>query len=442
MGRLSRVRRLAGVVALTLGALVAVAVPAGAQEGGGPPTDVAPVDVIEVNGLLDPVLEDFIRRAIDAADDGGAQLLVLQLDSSGSVLSDQDLAALAFTISSSPVPIGIWVGPSGAAALGGSGQLLCFAPFVGVSPGSRAGEVGAPLFPEEEFGTPCGEAYPAIRTETVDAEEALELGIADVDAPTIGDFIVNLDGEQVGDTALETATVVQTDQGPRREPAAQVRFAALPLVDQLFHTVASAPVAYLLLAAGLVLLVFEFYTAGVGIAGVTGALALVLAAYGLAVLPTRGIGLALIVLSISAFAIDVQTGVPRFWTFVGTALFVGGSLTLYDGLSLSWITLLAGVVGVLLMMLAGMPAVIRSRFSTPTIGREWMIGEMGEATAAVDPDGVVRIRDALWPAHTNRATPIAVGDRVRVVAIDGPVLEVEPEEGGARDYRERRRRPT
>jgi membrane-bound serine protease (ClpP class) len=65
---------------------------------------------------------------------------------------------------------------------------------------------------------------------------------------------------------------------------------------------------------------------------------------------------------------------------------------------------------------------------------------LGEAEADVDPDGVVRVREALWRARTNRATPIHAGDRVRVVSVEGVVLEVEPEAGGARDYRERRRR--
>ena len=62
---------------------------------------------------------------------------------------------------------------------------------------------------------------------------------------------------------------------------------------------------------------------------------------------------------------------------------------------------------------------------------------MGTAEVGVDPDGVVRVRDALWRARTNRATPIAAGDTVRVVAVEGLVLEVEPETGGARDYRDR-----
>ena len=66
-----------------------------------------------------------------------------------------------------------------------------------------------------------------------------------------------------------------------------------------------------------------------------------------------------------------------------------------------------------------------------------MVGELGRAVTDVDPDGVVQVRDALWRAFTNRATPVGELDRVRVVGIEGLVLEVEPEEGGARDYRDR-----
>ena len=81
---------------------------------------------------------------------------------------------------------------------------------------------------------------------------------------------------------------------------------------------------------------------------------------------------------------------------------------------------------------------VRARFATPTIGREWMIGAVGEAVDAVDPEGVVSVGDARWRARTNRATPVPAGEAVRVVAIDGVTLEVEPLEGAARDHRERR----
>ena len=200
----------------------------------------------------------------------------------------------------------------------------------------------------------------------------------------------------------------------------------------------SPPAAYLLFVIGLALIVFELYTAGVGVAGLVGAGSFVLGCYGLAVLPTRPIGIVLLVLAIFGFTVDVQTGVPRVWSVVGGISLVAGSLLLFDGQSLSWITLLVGIVGLALFMLAGMPAMVRTRFSTPTIGREWMIGEEGDAVTAVEPDGVVRIRGALWRARTNRATPLAIDDRLRVVQVDGLLLEVEPLEGGAVDYRDKR----
>src|SRR5207302_3790201 len=107
-----------------------------------------------------------------------------------------------------------------------------------------------------------------------------------------------------------------------------------------------------------------------------------------------------------------------------------GSIGFYGGgHHVGWVPIVLVIVGVVLFMVAGMPAMVRARFSTPTIGRESMIGEMGTAAADVDPDGTVRVRGALWRARTNRATPIRAGEAVRVVSIDGLLLEVEPEHG-------------
>ncbi len=85
-----------------------------------------------------------------------------------------------------------------------------------------------------------------------------------------------------------------------------------------------------------------------------------------------------------------------------------------------------------------MPNMVRTRFATPTIGREWMIGEIGTVITDVDPDGVVEIGTSRWRARTNRATTVLAGEQVRVAEIDGITLEVEPLEGAAKDYREMR----
>jgi membrane-bound serine protease (ClpP class) len=414
---------------------------AGAQTAG--PT-TPPVDVFEVSGLIDAPVADGIEHAISRAETDGAQALVLQMNSSGALVSRARMEALTQRIHDAAVPVTIWVGPSGAKAKGLAGQLLGAAVVTGMAPGSRIGDFGELL---DVSGIPLtfGSATDRLQTETLGAADAravgaLKVGVDDTGTPTLGDFIVVLDGVTANGKTLDTANVVSKGTELRRERNGPTRFAKLGLLPRLMHTVASPPVTYLLLTIGLALLIFEFFTAGIGIAGAVGAVCLVLGCYGAVALPTRPWAFALLILAMLAFAVDVQTGVPRFWTGVGVVSYVVASVFLYDGLSLSWVTLLAGIGGVLLAFLAGMPAMVRTRFATPTIGRDWMVGEQGEAVVAVDPDGVVRVRGAQWQARTNRATPIARGDPIRVVAIDGVTLEVEPESGGAEDYRERARR--
>jgi len=174
------------------------------------------------------------------------------------------------------------------------------------------------------------------------------------------------------------------------------------------------------------------------VAGVLAAGLFVFGCYGLAVLPARGWAVGLLVLAMGAFCVDIQTGVPRFWTGVGFVSFAVGTFWLYDGPTLSWITLVGVFVSLAFAVLAGMPAMVRTRFSTPTIGREWMIGEAGEAVTAVAPDGTVRVQDALWRARTNRATPLAAGEPVVVAGLDGLVLEVESADPERRPKEHRR----
>ena len=109
-----------------------------------------------------------------------------------------------------------------------------------------------------------------------------------------------------------------------------------------------------------------------------------------------------------------------------------------NDLRLGWITLVVGILGVMFTFIVGMPSMTRTRFATPTIGREWMIGHLGSAVEAIDPDGVAQVGESKWRARTNRATPIPAGEQLRVIAIDGVTLQVEPLEGAARDHRERR----
>ena len=387
------------------------------------------VQIVEVVGLMDPVLADFVVDRISAASAPGSGVLavVLRIDSRRAVVDEAELAGIADAIVASRVPVTAWVGPSGARATGEVAQLLALADRVGVAPGARLGETGPQALDCERFGRLWGSNAPLLADRTVNHSEALTSGVLPAAAPTLGEFLFTLE-----DLGFETTEVIDAETGEMRlEPKTSVQFVGLPFVGGIMHTVASPPLAYLLFLIALSLLLLEFYTAGVGIAGVVGAGCGILSLYGLAALPTNGYAIALIVFAFFAFAIDVQTGVPRTWTVIGTACVVAGTLTLYDGVSMSWVPMLGGLVGLMLGVLGGLPPLVRSRFSTPTIGREWMIGMRGEAVENVHPFGTVRIADSLWRARTFRASPIAPGEAVEVTGIDGLLLEVSPVDAAA-----------
>jgi membrane-bound serine protease (ClpP class) len=436
--------RLIAGAALAGGVIGALAAPADAQEAE-PRPSVEPVDVLQVNGLFDHIVVSSIGDAIDRAAEKRSQALVLQVDSRGAVVSDELMADLLDRIAEAPMPVGVWVGPTGARLYGAPAQILAVADVSGMAPGARVGNVGSPVSDQH----PLGPGLTALYDRTVGLSDARDLAvfkqrISDEGIPTIRNMLEALDGYEEGGVVLDTTTEVVTDSGTvQRETIAAVRFSKLSLVDQLFHTVASPPVAYLLFLVGLSLLIFEFFTAGVGIAGVVGAFATILACYGLAELPARWWAVGLLVAAMLAFAVDVQVGIPRFWTGVGIVFTIIGSFWLFEPISGSslrpnWLSLIAGIGGTMLAFIVGMPSMTRTRFATPTIGREWLIGAEGVAVGPVDPDGVVNVGDGQWRARTNRATPIQAGEPLRVAAIDGATLEVEPLEGAAQDYRKRR----
>jgi membrane-bound serine protease (ClpP class) len=452
-------RRLAVVACLVTAAAILLADLAWARPEQATPRGNG-IDVVKVDGLLDPPTASLVRDAIRRANARRSTMIVLQLDSGGSV--DVDVDPLLGDVRRSRVPVVVWIGPSGAKARGAATLLAEAAPVVSVSSGSSIGPAD-PLRLDDPGATNRrvvtdrlealavrwdrdGAGARRLAIENLPADAAHRAGAVNTVEPTVGELIVSLDGRAVptaaGPKLLSTATVVGEGVGRRRQPNQEVRFDRLDIGNQLLHTLISPSIAYLLFVAGLALMVFEFYTCGIGLAGLAGAVALVGAFVGFSHLPVAWWAAGLLMLAVFGFAVDVQAGGLGVWTFIGGASLLAGSLTLYGGsarLNPPWWVLAIVIVGAALFMLGAMTAVIRSRFSTPTVGREGMIGEEGRAEVDVAPDGVVVIRDARWRARTNRATPIEAGDAVRVVAVEGLVLEVEPEGGGARDYRDRAR---
>lgn len=387
-------------LALSLGALAALAPAQGASASGDS------IIVVEVDGLLDPVTAELIERSLDEAEREKVALFVLTMDSSVTV--DVDVPALVERVRGARIPVAAWV-KSGGATRGGAARVALAAHVT------------------------------AVARDAVLAPDSAEVR-GDIEAPTLRDLIAALDGREVTvagrNETLRLGEVVGGGERARKQ-VLPIRFRELGIVDQAQHALTSPSVAYLLLVLGLCLVVFEFFAVGIGLAAAAGALLVLGAFVGLAHLPVNTVSIGLVAAGVLAVAVDVQAGRPRFWATVGTGLLVVGSLRLYGGPSRLdpplWQVSLV-IAGALVFLLPGLAALGRARFSTPTIGREWMVGEQGVAAVEFDPDGVVTVRGAPWRARATRASRIASGSAVRVVSIEGLVLEVEPvaEEHAAR----------
>lgn len=372
------------------------------------------VDIAEVSGALDRIEADFLQRSVKGADaDPQVELLVIQLNSARATLDRASLSAVIDTINDADVPIAVWIGPGKARAAHEAVAIAEAADVISIGEGASIG-------PWKDADTP------ELRRARLSRAEAKKAGLVDVDGPVLGELIVGLDGTTVDGHLLDTAEVVRTTEGPRQQPTVVPRFTKPSLGARWLHNAASPAVTYLLLLIGLVLIAFEFFSLGVGVAAAIGALCVVVAGFGLADNSIRPWALALLVLGVLGYCIDSQAGAPRTWTGIGTAASIVGTFGLFTSASLPWLAVALGLVGTWLACVSGFSSMSRSRFATPTVGRESMIGREGHVVSDLGPDGVVSIDGALWRARIGRPTPLTTGAAVVVVAISGLILEVEP----------------
>ncbi len=409
---------------LALLAVLAAPVVASAQ-----PADSGRVDVLDLSGPLDERAVDFLVDAITGTD---AQLVVLQLDAPGALTGD--VADLVELVREPPVPVAVWVGPQPAKLYGGAAQVLAAAPIRAAAPGVEVGY----LYPTvagrrgEDRAALAAEVGPdaaALLDERVTVVGPVP-GLVDVVVPSLGQLVVGLDGLQVSTTGGEvTLATARPGDGGAPVVAPTVEFTKGPLLDRVLRAAARPEAAFFFLVAGLSLVAFEFYAAGVGLMGAVAAVALLLAGFGIGTLPVRAWAAAAAVAGIGLYVADFQRNDLGWRSLTGTALLGAGGLWFVDAapqFAPSWWVVAAVVVGAGLFFGVGMTAVVRARFATRTIGREGLVGRVGVAESDMGPTGVVSVAGARWRARATRAAGIRAGSPVEVVAVSGIELQVDP----------------
>jgi membrane-bound serine protease (ClpP class) len=434
-------------VALTAALVVWLPAPLSAQETLGPA-----VDVIEVDGIIDPTMADYLTGRLAAAELDEAHAVIVRLDTPGGL--DVSMRDIIAEILDSKVPIVVWIAPRGARAAS-AGTFISYAANLAymaeatemgaASPVNLGGEQSETLERKimhdaaafiRELAITRGRnakwAEKAVReAASVGATRAAEINVVDGLASSLRELLQEIDGASV-EVAGGDRTTLETYDESRGVPSVAVRFQSMNLVQRLLHAVTNPEIAYLLLLIGTFGLIFELYNPGIGLAGVLGTVSLLLGFYALSVLPTNWVGVLLVVLALIFYVVDLQTAGLGVWTIGGITALVAGSLLLFSGadpaIRLSPWAIAAAVAGTLLFFVSIMTAALRVRLRRPITGEEAMVGAIAEAKTDIAPEGTVVTKGTLWRARTME-TGIAAGSKVKITATEGLVLLVEPLHG-------------
>lgn len=416
-------------------AAIAGVLPAAAAAQSGEPS----VAVVKVDGSIDRTVAGYLLDAIADAESAGSTL-VLQLDTAGTL--DQDAVTLAERIHDAAVPVLAWVGPSPAKAQGAgllflyAASLGAVAPGVGVGPLEPLDLAGGPGPPPDEVRALAtgwvqerGRATPVTFPDRpVPAQAALDGNIAEVAAISVTDLLAKVDGLTVSTAGGEVTLETRVAQAEGEEPV-RVTFVDLGPVDRVLHAASSPTWIYVLLVLGLAALAFELTQPGFGFAGFSGIGMLALAAYGLTVVPFSWLGLGILLLGIGLMTLDVRLRRLGPATALGLAGFVGGSLVVFGGVAeeidVSLWLIAAFSVAAFLYWGFGLTVAVQSR-DRITSTQTGLVGLVGETRGELKPEGPVYVKGTLWRGRSADG-PIAAGTRVRVRAVDGLILRVQPE---------------
>ncbi len=404
------------------------------------PATGAEVHLVRVDGVINPVMAEYIGKGIEEAEKG-ATALIIQLDTPGGL--DPSMRDIVKAILSSRVPVVVHVAPSGARAAS-AGVFITYAAHVAaMAPGTNIGSahpvpMGGGKMDEvmmekiendavayiksiaSKRGRNAEWAEKAVRESVnITAREALKLGVVELVVDSTEELLNRIDSKKVetvaGTMTLDTksATVKEVEMGLRLK---------------ILNAISNPNVAYILMMIGLVGIYFELSNPGTIFPGVIGAISLILAFYAFQTLPVNYAGLALIGLSLIFFIAETQVVSFGLLTIGGIISLVLGSLMLFESplpfMRVSLGVLLPTVFLVSLAIVFMMYYAVRLHKKRPVSGLEGLMGEEGVVVERVDEKGgKVFVDGEYWYALSEE--PLRKGTRVKVVDVKGFRLRVE-----------------
>jgi len=398
------------------------------------------VIVIHLDDTIQPISADYMARGLEAAATQHANAALIEINTPGGLLDS--MRQMVSKVIASPVPVIVYVAPSGARAGSAGFFLLEAADVAAMAPGSNAGAahpvvMGAKLDDTmkqklENDTAAFLRSYVARRGRNVQAaedavrssksysdQEALQLKLIDLVAPDDASLLNDIDGRTI--TRFDGSKVVLHTRG------AELVAVDPTLREEILDRLTDPNLAVLVLMVGGLLIYVEFNTPGTIIPGALGTILVLLAVFGLNLLPVRYTSVMLLLAAFALLILEAHFASHGVLAAAGILCLVIGALTLVDGpipeLRVHLATALSaglafGLITVFLLRLA-----LRARRSKVRMGGDAMIGLIAVVTQPLAPTGQVLVNGELWQAES--ATPAARGEQVRVRGLRELTLLVE-----------------
>lgn len=395
---------------------------------------------ITVDDMIHPISDEYIGRALAEAARANDEAVVIELRTPGGLMDSA--RSIIEKIMRSRVPVIVYVSPAGSTAASAGFFILESADIAAMAPGTNTGAAHPVILGEkmdEVMKTKLeNDAAAFMRTiasrrvrnvavaesavrqsKSFTDQEALQLKLIDVIAPSVPSLLRAIDGRTIKryDGSIVTLHVA----------GKPITGYEMTLKEEILSKLMDPNIAYLLLMLGGLALFAEFNHPGTVLPGVVGVISILLALFALNLLPTRFAALALLLAAFALFALEAKFATHGVLGIGGIVCMIIGALFLVDGpipemrVHLSTAVLVSIPIGAIAIFLTSL--VLRVRRSPVVTGSEGMIGEIGVARTALEPDGKVFVHGEIWNA-VGRGE-IAAGARVRVSGIDGLHLIVE-----------------
>lgn len=398
--------------------------------------------VLTAESAVHPALTDYLQTGIEKAKEEGAKCLIVQLNTPGGLLSST--RNIVAELLQSEIPIVVYVSPSGAQAASAGVFITMAGHIAAMAPGTNIGAAhpvslqGVQDSIMMEKATNDAAAFirtisekrkrnvqwgeDAVRKSlSITETEALELNVIDLIAKDINELVELID-----------STEIETPAGSKilNTKNAEIVYLNMTITQKLLSILSNPNILYVLLMFGIYGLFFELYNPGAIFPGVIGAFCLILAFYSMNVLPVNYAGLALILLSVVLFILEVKIVSYGMLTISGIVSLLMGSLMLIDpnsfleAMEISMELIILVVVLTTLFFVFAITLGIKAQKRKPTTGIEGLIGEKGVTITKLSPEGEIKVHGEFWSAECNEGV-IAKGENVEVIGIDNLKLKVK-----------------